>query len=165
MRAVVVAAVAIAAAGACGKQASAPKAMAQREIVPVNQKLGNLQIEIGLPKDLKGGAKDATSLHYNEGAGDTLDVHIQVGTPIAMQNELNETSSLSMRVSRSDELPDGWSVTGAASDGSQTRNRRLIKVSDTQAVTCTALVYWGKGSAKNNEWVESFCKSLVVKPQ
>jgi hypothetical protein len=157
---VVAAAIGIAALGGCGKKAGEKKPVVERELVPQTLSLGKLQITVSLPKDLPGGAKDASSLAWNE---DLLDVSIKTGTPVAMQNEINDAASQSLNVTRSDQLADGWWVTASAADGKQTRNRRMIKATDTQAVTCTALVTWK--DAKRVEWAESICNSLAVKAQ
>lgn len=158
----------LAAAGGCKKGGGAAKPLMERELVHATPVVSKLQLDIALPKGVTGGPKDAASAHWTEAGagGPTLDLDVATGkAPVAMQNAVNAAASDSLTVTRSDELPDGWMVSGNTADGASTKVSRQIKVSDTAAVVCTTTVTWAKPEAKNVEWAESFCKSLVVKPQ
>lgn len=156
-----------AAAGGC-KKGGGQKPVMEREVAHVTPVLNKLQLDLALPKDIKGGPKDAISAHWSDASagGPTLEIDVATGkTPVAMQNEVNAAAAEQINVTRADGAADGWFVTGGAADGSTTKVARQIKTSDTQAVVCTTTVTWPKPDAKNVDWAESFCKSLVVKPQ
>ena len=159
----------LAAASGCKKSGGGTKPIMERELVHATPVVSKLQLDLALPKGIAGGAKDAASAHWTEaasGGNPALDVDVATGkVPVAMQNAVNAAASDSLTVTRSDELPEGWLVSGNTADGATTKVSRQIKVSDTAAVVCTTSVTWAKPEAKNVEWAESFCKSLVVKPQ